>query len=243
MSERKANKPFTRIVNAPPGWPWDQSRVASLEAQHTSPVSGADVSVIVRRLEAWRPGQPAKFVAIYIRDAQSSQGIKFEVDVQGRKLIVELPSPQQRAAVASQRLWTAGWLVALTLSVFAMGALALQRRGVEDARLSELEAQMARKARQAVGVTRAKADAVALSKLDIQGHTIDNALLDLKHLSLKRDPAVWLDAFYWKNGYWAVEARGKASPVTDATVPLERSSKPVRKDVWLWVAAQKDGAQ
>jgi len=234
-------KPFTRVVTAPPAWPWDQVRAARLEAQHTSPVSGDDVVVVVRRLKPWGFGQDGKFVAIYLRAMDIRQGLKFDIDVQGQHLTIDMPSPEQKARQSSARAWVMAFGGVLAIGLLLMIMLTVQRRAAEADRLTEVETQLQRRAHEAEGVARAKADAQALAQLDLGNRSIDNALADLKTLTLKRDAAARIDAFYWNKGYWAVESHGTASPVADATVPLQRSTKPVRKDVWLWVSAQEDG--
>ncbi|HTN41929.1 MAG TPA: hypothetical protein VLZ84_12300 [Asticcacaulis sp.] len=241
VSDRGHFKPFTRMVSAPPAWPWDQARAARLEAQHTSPVSGDDVSIVVRRLKSWALGEPGKFVAIYLRGVDIRQGLKFDLDVQGQKLTIDMPSPQQKAGQMRQGLWRIGLTAAMAACVLAMGSLTLHRRATEADRLTAIENQLARKAREATGIRKAKADALALQELGLGNRTMDQALADLKTLSLKRDPAARLDAFYWNKGYWAVEVRGTEAPVKDATVALRRSDKSVRRDVWLWVSANEDG--
>ena len=240
-TERGSFKPFTRLVTAPPSWPWDQARAARLEAQHTSPVSGDDVSIVVRRLKPWALGQDGKFVAIYLRGVDIRQGLKFDIDIQGQRLTVDMPSPGQKTAQTQERAWYIGLAGGAIACVLLMGVITVQRRGAEADHLADIENQLQRKAHEAEGVARAKGDAQALAELGLGNRSLDRALSDLKQLSLKHDPATRIDAFYWNKGYWAVEARGTAAPIKDATVPLQRSAKPVRKDVWLWVSAQEDG--
>ncbi|CAL4869738.1 hypothetical protein MMA231_04030 (plasmid) [Asticcacaulis sp. MM231] len=241
IQERVRFKPFTRVVNAPPAWPWDQTRVARLEAEHTSPVSGDDITIVVRRLKPWAFGETGKFVAIYLRAVEMRDGLKFELDIQGQRIAIDMPSPQQRSDQNKSQMWILGSGLVMAISLLAMGTLTLQRRAAEEDRLSTLEAKMTRAVREATGIQKARLDAAALEELDLRHRSMSQALSELKTLSLKRDPASRIEAFYWNKGYWAVEARGKDSPVKDATVPLQRSTKPVRKDVWLWVAPGQDG--
>ncbi|EGF92857.1 hypothetical protein ABI_12950 [Asticcacaulis biprosthecium C19] len=238
IPERAAFKPFTRVIGAPPGWPWDQARAARLEARHTSPVSGDDINIVVRRLKPWMLGEPGKFVAIYLRGVDQRQGLKFDIEVQGQRIAVELPSRQQKTQQSLHRAWILGLGAVTAVSFALMGTMTMQRRVAEAERLTVLETQVKRRAREAEGVARAKADAAALAALDLENRTISQALADLNTLSLKRDPAVRLEAYLWNKGYWAVEARGEAPPVADAG--LQRAPKPVRKGVWLWVAGPGD---
>jgi hypothetical protein len=243
LSDRRGAKPFTRVLSTPPGWPWDQARIATLEARYTSPVSNANIAIIMRRLQPWGFGESGRFLAVYVRDSEVQQGLKLELDVSGKKIVIDMPSPHTRAEQSRDRLWNLGLIGLMACCVIGFGMVTLQRRTAEAERLTDLEMQMTRKVRDAEGVARAKADAEALSDLNLDNRTLDNALQDLKTISLQRDPAARLDAFYWNKGYWAVEVHGITPPVKDPTVPLQRSTKPVRKGVWLWVSAVEDGAR
>ena len=243
LSDRRSVKPFTRILNTPPGWPWDQARIATLEARHTSPVSGTDIAIVMRRLQPWGFGEGGRFVAIYVRDRDIQEGLKLDLDIGGKKIVVDMPSPQQKAEQSRDRLWNLGLIGLIACCLVGLGMVTLQRRAAEGERLTQLETQMTRKVRDAEGVARAKADAEALVALNLDNRTVDNAVQDLKSISLQRDSAARLDAFYWNKGYWAVEVHGDTPPVKDATIPLQRSTKPVRKGVWLWVSAVEDGAR
>ncbi len=243
LSDRRGAKPFTRVLTTPPGWPWDQTRIATLEARHTSPVSSPDIAIVMRRLQPWRFGESGRFVAIYVRDGDIHQGLKLDLEIGGKKVSVDMPSPHQKAEQSRERLWNLGLVGLITCCLIGFGMVTLQRRAAEAERMTELETLMTRKVRDAEGVARAKADAEALADLNLDNRTLDNALQDLKTLSYQRDPATRLEAFYWNKGYWAVEVRDDKTPVRDATVPLQRSTKPVRKGVWLWVSAVEDGAR
>ena len=243
LPDRRVAKPFTRTLSTPPGWPWDQARIAALEARHTSPVSSGDIAIVMRRLQPWQLGESGRFVAIYVRDADIQQGLKLDLDIGGKKISVDMPAPHQKAEQARDRLWSLGLIGLMVICLLGFAMVTLQRRTAEAERLTAMETLMSRKVRDAEGVARAKADAEALADLNLDNRTLDNAIQDLKTISLQRDPAARLEAFYWNKGYWAVEVRGDAPPVRDATVPLQRSTKPVRKGVWLWVSAVEDGAR
>lgn len=242
IPQRAGFKPFTRVVTAPPAWPWDQTRAARLEAQHTSPLSGDDVTVIVRRLSGWAWNEPGKFVAIYLRGVDLREGLKFQVEAQGQTLNIDMPSRASKIAQSRDRAMILAFGGVILVGLIGMGSLALHRRAAEADQLTRLEARMERQAHQAERSRRAHADALALEDLGVRNRTIDQAITDLKTLSLQRDPNARIDAFYWNHGYWAVEVRGATPPVTDATVPLRKATKPVRKGVWLWVSAKEDGA-
>lgn len=243
LPDRRGFKPFTRLMTTPAAWPWNQTRAVELEARHTSPVSGDDVAIVMRRLLPWKPGESGKFVAIYLRGRELRDGLKLDLDIEGRRISIDMPSPQTKADQARQGIWRIGLAAVMIVCILAMALITLHRRTAEADRLTELETVMKGKVRDATGVARARDDAEALAHLDLGNRTMNQALNDLKILSLQRDPAAKLDAFYWNKGYWAVEVRGDTPPVKDATVPLQRSTKPVRKGTWLWVSAVEDGAQ
>lgn len=243
IPERKGVKPFTRVVTAPPAWPWDQHRAARMEAQHTSPLSGDDITVIVRRLKPWGWNEPGKFVAVYLRGVDLRDDLNFQVDVQGQTITVDLPSRERKMADSRNRALILAFGGAIVVAFVAMTSLMLQRRAQEADQLSLLETRLNHQAQEAERVRRAHDDALALEDLGVRYRTLDQAIGDLKVFTLKRDPAARIDAFYWNHGYWAVEVHGKDPPLSDATVPLQKAPKPVRKDTWLWVSAHEDGAR
>ncbi len=238
-SEGAPFRPFTRALSVPPALPWDQTRAAKLEAQHTSPVSGDGITILVRRLAPWRLNEAGRFVAVYLRAGEAKAGLAFDIDVQGKRLRIEMPSRAATEAMIRERAWQVGAVVAMLAGMAAMGALTFQRRdGLED-RLTTVETRLGREAREAKGVLRAKNDADALAEAGLRDQDLDQALADFKYLSLSKNPDVRIDAFYWNKGYWAVEAEGDAPPMRDASVDLQRSAKPVRRGVWLWAAPDK----
>ena len=207
IPQKAGFKPFTRVVTAPPAWPWDQTRAARLEAQHTSPLSGDDVTVIVRRLGGWAWNEHGRFVAVYLRGVDLREGLKFQVEAQGQTLTIDMPSRAGRIAQSRARAAILGFGGLVVAGLVATGGLALHRRAAEADQLTRLEARMTRQAHEADRMRRAHADALALEDLNVRYRTLDQAMDDLKTFSLKRDPNARIDAFYWNHGYWAVEAR------------------------------------
>lgn len=235
ISERPTFKPFTRVVTTPPAWPWDQVRAARLEAQHTSPVSGGDITILVRRLKPWAFNEPGEFVAVYLR-AGDATGDGFDVEVQGRRLRIDLPSRAKREAMVKERAVQVGCLAVVILAFVGLTMLALQRRAALEERLAQAELRVQRLTRQSQGVANAKADARALAALDVQDQTIDRVVQDLNRVSMSMNTDARIETYYWRKGYWAVEARGDAPPVRGMDAELQKSVKPVRRGVWLWAA-------
>lgn len=234
-SAERTFRPFTRVLATPPGWPWDQSRAAMLEARHTSPLSNDGVNIIVRRLKGWALGESGEFVAIYMRagDAFPPQGL--DIDVRGRTLHIDLPSRAARAAHLKDRATLIAVAAVMVLVMLGLITLAFQRRGALGDHLDEVEVRIAHQAREAHAMSRAKQEAEALSELGVTDG-FDKAITDLTYVSAAKDPSTRLDAFYWNKGFWAVEAHGADAPFKDSAVTLQKSAKAVRPGVWLWAA-------
>lgn len=185
-------------------------------------------------------GQGGKFVAVYVRGAEAQRGIKLNLEIQGKTIAIDIPSPEMKAAQVQVRLWRIGCAAVMVVGVVCLTLLALQRRAAEEARLVEMETKIERQWREARGVLRAKQDEQSLAAIGLENRTLDKAIADLSYVTSARDTSVRLETFYWNQGYWGVETRGDASPLKSANVPLERSVKPVRKGVWLWVASNPE---
>ncbi len=228
-------RPFTRVVMTPPGWPWDQTRAAMLEARHTSPLSNDGVNIIVRRLKSWAMGEGGEFVAIYLRagDALPAQGI--DVDVRGRSIHIDLPSRAARAEQLKDQVTRIAAVAVMVIVVLALITLAFERRTALDDHMGDAEVRIEHVAREAHAVASAKQDAEALTELGVTDG-LDHAVGDLTYVTAAKDPAARLDAFYWSKGFWAIEAHGADAPIKDPGVTLQKSPKPVRPGVWMWAA-------
>ena len=228
-------RPFTRVLATPPGWPWDQSRAAMLEARHTSPVTNDGVNIIIRRLKPWGLGEGGEFVAIYLRigDAMPAQG--FDIDVRGRSIHIDLPSRAARAEQLKDQIARTAAVVLMVVVVLGLVTLAFERRAALDDRLTDAALRIEHEAREAHAMARAKQDAEALSELGVDDG-LDHTVNDLTYVTTAKDPAARVDAFYWSKGFWAVEAHGNDAPVKDTGLSLQKSAKPVHPGVWLWAA-------
>lgn len=235
-----AFRPFIRVVVTPATWPWDQMRVARLEAMHTSPLSGGEANLVLRRLKPWTPGQPGEFAAIYLRAGDTPPAGGFDVEIQGRKLHVDLPSPAARAADLRDKAWLIGSAAVIAVALAGLTLLAMERRAGLDDRLSTLETRLDREVRKARTVAHAKRDAEALEELELAPQGVDRVLADLNRVTIGKAADARIDAFYWRKGYWAVEAHGDARPVEGPGLVVQRSAKPVRRGVWLWAGGGEE---
>lgn len=235
--DRPGPKPFTRTLAVPPGWPWDQARAAKLEALHTSPASGDTVTTLVKRVKPWAYGEPGEFVAVYVRGAAAGQ--VFEIDVHGRTVRVEVPSKAAREAMVRERAWQLGSALVVVLAIGGLLLLAAQRRQALEDRLTAAELKIEHQSREARAIAAAKTNARLLGELGLKDQGVDSIMRDLSHVAAVKESDARIDAFYWRKGFWAVEAHGDTPPVRDAELSLQRSTKPVRPGVWLW--ASKSG--
>ena len=230
-------RPFTRIIHAPPGWPWDQTRAAKLEAHHTSPISGDGITIIVRRLKSWSFGDTGEFVAVYLRTGDTSAEEDFDIEVQGQRLRIEVPSRAARETAIREQAWQLGAGLVIAFALASLSMLAWQRRAALEDHLDSADMRVAHEVRDAKTLQRAKADAYALGTLDLKDQTAGTVLQDIEKVAMAKNDNARIDAFYWRKGYWAVEAHGDAPPVKGMDLNLQKSTKPVRKDVWLWMVS------
>jgi hypothetical protein len=234
-------KPFTRIINTPPALPWDQERAAKLEAKHTSPISttatGQDLTIIVRRLEPWKPRAIGRFVAIYLRGSGHKLGLSFWVDVHGRQVKVDIPSKTGQTEALKQKTWIIASVTIIGLCLFGQAALTINRRSEVASRLDVLEIQTQRLTKQEASVSKAKQNAQALAELNMTGRTPEDVINALRTVTLSRDTNSRIEAFLWEEGDWALEVRGEATPLKEMS--MMKAPKPVRRGVWLWVKSEK----
>lgn len=242
---QEAPKPFTRVITTPAALPWNQVRAAELEARHTSPVSdaaGAELTLVVKRLEPWRPRSAGRFVAVYLRGRMPDEGLSFHIDIQGRPVKVEVASKARQAEALRQKVWLVGGIAVLSVCLIGQIVLTVQRRAAIEDRLATLEPQVERSMKQYSSAALAKRDAQALEQLDLQGRRAEDILHALGVVAGTREPAARIEAFLWDSGDWALEARGDASPLRPEGPNLQKAPKAVRRGVGLWVRTGAAGA-
>ena len=92
---RNARSVLVRTLTTPPALPWDQSKIAQLEAIQSSPARG--LLVRIRRLSPWRPGAGGAFAAVYARPEDIGDGFKTRQRVGGRSIVVRF-GPENETA-------------------------------------------------------------------------------------------------------------------------------------------------
>jgi hypothetical protein len=234
---------FARSISAPAGWPWEQARAAALEARHSEPLPGGEVAHQVRRLEAWRPGQPARFAAFYVRRGEIGDRLEAEALLAGeRHRVVFVSAAQERRR--TRLVASVGVGAGLTVFAAVAGAGVARKTGeAAEARLATLEAGARADLRKAQTLNRQRRLAAAIEDRD-RGPGFDAPLSDLAWSARAKRPEARILAWHWEPGLSAVESRGKESPFVVADRPVQRSGAPVRRGVWLWgVGAAAETAQ
>ncbi|KRA57819.1 hypothetical protein ASD79_16020 [Caulobacter sp. Root655] len=226
-------KIFVRTVAAPPGWPWDQRRVAILDARHGAPLPLGEVAMQLRRIESWRPGQAGRYAAFYVRRGDVHGRLETELEVAGQSQRVVFLAPGEHQRVA-RTLGLAAFATFVVVAVIALSTVnAVLSRGRAEAQLQAAEAAAATKLRQAQAIRASRAQSEALDAVD-RGERLDTVLTDLAWASTAKAPGARIEAWRWQGGLMAVEVRGEASPFTATDRIIQKAPKPLRKRVWLW---------
>jgi len=224
---------FSRLVVVAPGWPWDQSRAARLEAGHAAPVPIAQLQLQLRRLSPWRSGEPGRFAACYVRAAELSERLVETVEVEGQPVTVTFDPPEAVARRARIMLGAvAASAVLAAVFVVAVGGALSARFAAED-ELSAMETQLAAKMRRFQTLQAAEREARLLASAQ-PGDDAASALRALSWAGSARTPEARIEAWRWDHGASAVEARGEASPFME-TDAARRDERPLRRGVYLWI--------
>jgi len=224
---------FVRTIAAPPGWPWEQQRAANLDARHSAPLPLGEVAMQLRRIEAWRPGQAARYAAFYVRRGEVRGRLETLVEVAGRPERVTFLAPGEQQRLARRFALTAVAAFAITAVIVLSIVSAVLSRERAEAQLQAAEAAASAKLARARAIRTLRAQSEALDAAD-RGGRLDAVLADLAWASAAKTPDARIEAWRWQGGLMAVESRGEASPFTTTDRLIQKAPKPLRKRVWLW---------
>jgi len=224
---------FARLVQAPPGLPWEQSKAALLEARHSAPLPIAEMLVRLKRLTPWRSGEPGKFAAGYVRAAEVSDRITCAVDVDGQTLQLTFEPADALARRARRSLFVAAASAGVVTTLFVAVTAALLARSQAEDRLAFLENQATSKLRRAEAAQAAWRQSSALLAAR-PGYRVETVTADLAWAMSARDPDARIEAWRWDRGLSAVEARTDTSPFKSTDRSVRRVDRPLRRGVWLW---------
>lgn len=223
---------FARVTSTPPGWPWEQARGAMLEARHGAPLPIDQMHLRLKRLTPWRPNQPARFAAFYVRAAEVTARLESVVDVEGRPTPVTFEPPEALALRARRSLLVGVTAAGVAALLFVSIAGALWARAEGEQHLAAMERDAAAKLRRAETLQAARRDSAALTLVQ-PGDPVAAPLSDLAWAMAARAPDARIEAWRWDHGVVEVEARGETPPLVDARRAMSRSG-PVRRGVWRW---------
>ncbi len=233
-------KVFVRTLLAPPGMPWEQARTAELDARLSSPLPAGDAVYQLRRLEAWRPGSPARFAAFYVMARDVDGRLETQAQVDGRHVTVIFESAEM-AADRAKRLGAIGLAAGvIAFALVLVVSLALGRRAELEGKLASAEQQADAKVRGAAAKARLKAQDQALRHWIDKGEPMTEVMADLGWISSAKVGGARIDGVHWDHGILAVEAPGIQPPlVVFGDRKLRRSTKPIRPGVFLWAAERQ----
>ena len=233
-AESSGPQVLLRAVTTPPAPPWDQSRAADMEARLQAPLPAEVVSWRMRRSEAWRPGQPGRYIVAYVRRSDVGEGFSTLETFEGRSYPFEFLPPGQREATIRRFTLAAAGAGAVTLvATFAVVA-AIQARGEAEVRLNSVELTVARRQAQAVSQAELARRDQTLAGAGLDAQRPARALSDLAWVAQNRSEGVGIEAALWEPGLTAVEVRGDQQPFTAVDRMLRRAARPVRPGVSLW---------
>jgi hypothetical protein len=229
---------FVRTFTTPVGLPWDQARAAQLEARHGAPLPIAELAHQLRRLEGWSYARPGRFAVFYVRRRDFKQPFETTLDVDGAAVRVAFGRRRRLAAGQMDQLRGAAVVGAgLALAAVVVTAACVQASNVRaeaEARLERLEREAAAKLRLANRLGADREIRRALAAAQGASGTPEQVLRDLAWVTRARTPEARIVAVHWEQGLLAIEARGKAPPVSAIDREIVRSDKPLPSGLWLW---------
>ena len=225
---------FTRVFSLPAGAPWEQARAAKLEVRHGSPLPIQELVWRLRRLAAWRFGQPARYAVFYVRSREAATPFETVVEVDGAPIRVAFGVDPDRFQRLRRLVLVSACIAGCVIPVAIGTWLALQTRADTSDRLASLERSLAAKSRLAGKVQLERRQARELEAAVGSAGRMQDVLDDFAWATSAKAPEARILALHWDHGLLAIEARGDSAPLEPAGRVIERSSKPLRPGVWLW---------
>lgn len=223
---------FLRQIATPPGMPWDQARVADLEARAGAPLAVERLMLSRRRLEPWRLGQPGRFAVAYAREEDVGDSAAVLLEVDGRAIGFAFATPAKRARSTRRALVRLAMTVAVVVAAVAViGGLA-SSRVEQEARLARLEAATAQRQTVLAHRQAREREARALDAAGLHRRTLQDAIADLAWVARARDPAAAIDRVHWQPEALRITARGDKRPLTAQDRELKAVSAADGATVW-----------
>jgi hypothetical protein len=231
---------FVRLVTTRAALPWVQGQAAHLEARLNAPLPLTEATFLLKRLEAWRPGAPGRYAAVYVRHEDVRDGLTATAHLDGQPIAVRFLSPGLRRRQARQlALFGTGAALAAFLLVSTAISLVVVR-GAASADLALAEQTAARQLTQTRRQATLQAQARAIERAGLADRRAVRLLDDLAWTVRGRTPGAAIERFVWEGSLFAIEVRGDESPFAATDRPVQRSTAPVRPGVWLWGVTSDD---
>jgi len=234
---------FVRTISTPAGAPWDQARVAALEARVGAPLPLSDVVYQLKRLDGWAFGRPARYAACYVRSNEVGEDFETLTEIDGKSVSVRFLSQAEQARRTRQFSMIAAGAAVTFLLVVGAGLSAVALRSDLEIRLAALEQTTDTCLRRAEVQQQEREQSRALVAAHTEGHTVNDVLRDLQWVSANKVSGAHIDSIHWESGFLGVEARGDGAPVASSERSVIKVNKPVRPDVWLWGISPMNGAR
>jgi hypothetical protein len=220
---------YVRVVETPPGAPWDQSRAARLDALLGSPLAGDALSWAVERLAPWRPRTPGRFGVAYARRDDAPAGLT-TLAVENAQVRFRFSTPEDRNRRLRAMAMT-GLLATAAISGLGLGSQkALSVRAEREAALARLEVNARGWDRVARFQNQAASDTAALRRAGVEGAAFGDLAADLFWLGRAKAPSVTIERVRWNRSGMEVTAIGPGQPVigSERTVEALGGSDSVR---------------
>ncbi|MDB5438844.1 MAG: hypothetical protein JWM33_1271 [Caulobacteraceae bacterium] len=230
---------FSRVVTAPSGAPWEQARIAELDARLGAPMPVSTLAIRLVRLTPWRPGVEARFVVFYARVEAVRGGLTVERRIEGRALKIAFHSPADQArrlrlaaAAAAVGLLCAGLVAGAVVKTLASWA-SLQPQLGHDVRIA------AGAIRQSQANSRQTQTNLQVRAAGLEGRTAADMVAAMAAAGARRKPDASIAAFHWDHGYVALETAGSSPPVEGLATP----GRQTKSGGWLWGLGDMTGGR
>ncbi|HEX4712063.1 hypothetical protein [Phenylobacterium sp.] len=225
---------FARAIVTPPAPPWEQVRVATLDARHGAPVPISELIHRVKRLSGWAPGRPGRFAVFYVRAKEFRTPFETSVDVDGQLVKVAFGLGGEQVRRARDGAMVLLWFVVLGALVGAGVTLAFGARAQAARRLEAAEKLGAAKLAAAQAYRRQVAQARELRTVLGRARPVGDVIGDLTWVATSKTPEARIAAVHWQGEGMAIEARGDQPPFEATDRHIERAPHPLRPGVSLW---------
>lgn len=215
MSEAPAPV-FARVIETPPGSPWDQARAALLYAREGAPMSD-HLAIDVQRLGRWKRGTAGRFAAAYQRLDKGCFDGRRLVEVDGRAVVFSFRTAEQRRSITRRRVLDAMLAAGAAALVALAFVRAVEMRDMSrtlGAQRDQAAEAVARHERREARIDRRMAE---LARKDLLGRSGFVVARDLAWAGSNRASGVTVQSVTWRKDGVVIVAAGAAAPLVPET--------------------------